>query len=413
MQSIRTQGMGLLAFACLLVFNVYLHAEEGPVERADAILGQVQALAAAGQAEEADKLLALSVEEFRALVQAQPDDALAWIGLGGLQATQRKFDDAETSIRAAIRLEPKNQSARGLLRTVLIDANRHDEAIPLYQQEIQLFPNDVELRRDYVASLVTMRKLDEAEAQLRAALQLDVRDPDSILLMSAFLKLRQKSDEAAATLRGGIVLNPKDVNLRKELVLLLYDAKVYSEAYDELLEIRKLQPEDIDVEEKLILLAAKNRKSDWAEKHIARLRELRIAQKQETEYFWRDEFWIEKQRVVVEEYFEIKGDAGLKYVFTAYGEDGREQCKVIFLLADKMTQDYRKRGQIKDSEQIFVLAKAVGEKPGPSRFFRNLLPYELVRRAAIELMEPEDIPKVLLRLAPKPTAENAPQPAAK
>jgi tetratricopeptide (TPR) repeat protein len=405
--------MGLLAFVCLLVFNVYLHAEEGPVERADAILGQVQALAAAGQAEEADKLLALSVEEFRTLVQSTPNEVTAWIGLGGLQAVQRKFHDAEASLREAIRLEPKNQSVLALLRTLLIDANRHDEAIPLFQQEIQLFPNDVELRRDYVATLVTMRKLDEAEAQLRAALQLDVRNPDSILLMSAFLKLRQKFDEAAETLRGGIVLNPKDVNLRKELVLLLYDAKVYSEAYDELLEIRKLQPEDIEVEEKLILLAAKNRKSDWAEKHIARLRELRIAQKKETEAFWRDDFCIEKQRVVVEENFEIKGDPGLKYVFTAYDEDGREQCKVIFLFADKMTQDYRKRGKIKDSDNIFVLVKGVGEKAGPSRISKNLLPYELVRRFAIELIESDEIPKVFLPLAPKPVVQGAQQPGAK
>jgi Flp pilus assembly protein TadD len=410
----RTRGMALLAFACLLVFNMYLHAEEGPVERVDAILGQAQALAAAGQTEEADKLLSLSVEEFRPLVQSTPNEATLWIALGTLQAAKGKFGESETSLREAIRLEPQNVIARGLLRVVLVKANRHDEAIPLFHQEIQLFPKDVELRRDYASALTAIKKLDEAEAQLREAFQLDVRNTESILLLSALLKLRQKVDEAAETLRGGIVLNPKDPNLRKELVLLLYGAKVYSEAYDELLEIRKLQPENIDVEEKLILLAAKNRKSDWAEKHIARLRELRIAQKKETETFWRDEFWIEKQRVVVEEHFEFKNETGTKYIFTAYDPDGREQCHIMLLFSKKATEDLRTQGQLNESEQIFILLKkCVGEEPEAPRIFRNLLPYELVRMLAIELIESDEVPKVVLPLAPKPTAENAPQPASK
>jgi tetratricopeptide (TPR) repeat protein len=288
-----------------------------------------------------------------------------------------------------------------------------DEADPLYRQAIELFPKDDDLHREYAVALVSAGKLDDGEAQLQAAMELDARDPSSILFKAMLLLKRQKFDEAVGTLRAGIELNPKDIKLRDLLVFVLHGAKVYSEAYAEQLELRKLQPESIDVEEKLIVYASKMRRSDLAERHIARLRELQIAQNKQEDSFARDEFWIGKQRVIVAEHFEKKGDPGYKYEFYVCDQNGREQCRVVLFVASEINQAHRKWGKIKDSEQVFVLAKQVGEEVGTFHTYKTLPTYDQTRALAIEMIESDDESPKQPPAPSQPPAERSQPPASK
>jgi tetratricopeptide (TPR) repeat protein len=110
-----------------------------------------------------------------------------------------RFVDAEEALREALREEPDDPLAHGILARVLLDLDRADEALQAASTTIALAP---ELSLGHVAcaqALLSLDRFDDAEASANEAIRVDPEDPDGwVLLTGAHLGRRRWADAVSA-----------------------------------------------------------------------------------------------------------------------------------------------------------------------------------------------------------------------
>lgn len=150
---------------------------------------------------------------FRDLVQRQPDDPIAYVGLGRALASQGRFSgamrafqdalrrnpeadlrievynrlghsyqalghleqhllSAEATYGASLRMDPDQADILYQLARVLSRLERHDEALLLYRRALELASDDVGIRVELAAAYVQAGRREAAEAVLRTGLEL-------------------------------------------------------------------------------------------------------------------------------------------------------------------------------------------------------------------------------------------------
>jgi Tfp pilus assembly protein PilF len=130
------------------------------------------------------------------------DRALALCDLG-------RPEDAEEALREALREEPDDPLAHGILARVLVDLDRPEEALQSASTTIALAPD---LSFGHVAraqSLLALGRFDEAEASAKEAIRVDPEDPDSWVLLTAALLGRKRWAEALAPADKALSLDPE------------------------------------------------------------------------------------------------------------------------------------------------------------------------------------------------------------
>ncbi|MBN2375882.1 MAG: tetratricopeptide repeat protein [Sedimentisphaerales bacterium] len=90
---------------------------------------------------EKQKRFDLAIEQYQAILKAQPNDYSACEKIGFLYFSQKKYDDAITWFTQSTKISPNQPSAHSNLASALALANRYEEAIPHFQQALKLEPN--------------------------------------------------------------------------------------------------------------------------------------------------------------------------------------------------------------------------------------------------------------------------------
>jgi len=81
--------------------------------------------------------------EYKAALQLNQNDALAWRQLGGVLSAKGDFKAAEEGYRKALALQPRDSEAKTGLAIVLISTNRTADAISLLESAIQDDPTNI------------------------------------------------------------------------------------------------------------------------------------------------------------------------------------------------------------------------------------------------------------------------------
>ena len=130
------------------------------------------------------------------------DRALALCDLG-------RFADAEEALREALREEPDDPLAHGILARVLLDLDRADEALRAASTTIALAP---ELSLGHVAraqALLSLGRFDDAEASANEAIRLDPEDPDGWVLLTGAQLGRSRWTDAISAADKALSLDPE------------------------------------------------------------------------------------------------------------------------------------------------------------------------------------------------------------
>jgi hypothetical protein len=90
--------------------------------------------------------LAESITRFRQIIQADPSNVQAWIGLADALREQRQTAESIHACRDALRLEPANIEAMHLLGWGLIDNGQVRDALQLINEALAIAPTDPKLR---------------------------------------------------------------------------------------------------------------------------------------------------------------------------------------------------------------------------------------------------------------------------
>jgi len=115
--------------------------------------------------------------------------------------------DAEAAYREAIAREPQRADALYNLGNLLNDAQRYEEAIPLYERCLDLDPGNANHWHNYGIALRELNRVAEAEHALQLALQLDPRNADIWCNIGLVAHNQERFEQAKACYRQAIALD--------------------------------------------------------------------------------------------------------------------------------------------------------------------------------------------------------------
>ena len=156
---------------------------------------------------------------------------------------QKRFPEAETTLREAIRLKPDLTGTQQNLGIVLVEENKYAEAEAAFREAIRLKPDEPIGHAALADVLFKQGKYAEAEAAAREAIRLNSDDFSSYANLSLDLARQRKYAEAESSFREIIRLKPDYLGAYKDLSFCLYEQGKYQEAKDALSEALRLKPD--------------------------------------------------------------------------------------------------------------------------------------------------------------------------
>jgi serine/threonine-protein kinase len=139
------------------------------------------------------------------------DSTLADAQLAMASALERnvRFADAEKGYRAALRIEPLNQTAHHALGFMLMFVGRTDEAIDELRQATRLDPLAKSAGTALAEALINARRFREAEVESRRILAIDSTFPLGLYSLGGAQAFGGQPDSAVRTLERGVRLYPQ------------------------------------------------------------------------------------------------------------------------------------------------------------------------------------------------------------
>lgn len=107
-----------------------------------------------------------ATRDYREALKANPDNALAKVGLARAQALDGKFGDALRALDEILAQTPKVPEAHATRAEVLFASGRLDDGLAALKQAIALQPKNPNLRFALVSTLLQARRVDEGKASL-------------------------------------------------------------------------------------------------------------------------------------------------------------------------------------------------------------------------------------------------------
>ncbi len=137
--------------------------------------------------------------DFERAVELYPDYYQAWLALGRVQMLQNEGAKARTSLKTAIRINPRSTEAHLPLATLELEAQRWQDLADVTDRLLSMAPDDYPQAWLFngIARL-NMKQTDKAEASARRALQLDPQNRFPLIRHLLGTILAQRGDAAGA-----------------------------------------------------------------------------------------------------------------------------------------------------------------------------------------------------------------------
>jgi tetratricopeptide (TPR) repeat protein len=114
-----------------------------------------------------------AIDEYRRVIEVEPDDALAHARLARLLILRRKFSEAEDLARLAVELNPDDAYNNAVLGLALDWQGKYDDALPYALRAVDIDPNNV-FAQAYLSELYSdMGRVDKSVPGAKKAIELD------------------------------------------------------------------------------------------------------------------------------------------------------------------------------------------------------------------------------------------------
>jgi tetratricopeptide (TPR) repeat protein len=179
---------------------------------------------------------------FRHALSVNPNNFIAWNGLGYYLAEQGQARQAEACYRAAVAISPSFAEAWNNLGYALANLGKHDEAITSYEKAVSLNPDDIKARNNLAIALAACGRVEDAKAQCRAASHADPEAAEPHSNLGALLAREGQWDQAVAEYRLALARDPSLSEARCGLAGALAKQGKLDDAVRELTDFLRLQP---------------------------------------------------------------------------------------------------------------------------------------------------------------------------
>lgn len=216
-----------------------------------------------------------SIAAYRKSVNAKPDVFESNLNLG-LALAETGNAEAEQHLRAATKLNPASNVAKGRMRAWLalgrlLATTKPEEAISAFQQAANLDPTNPEPHLDAGAIFEKHQNAGEAEKEYQQALSIAPDSSDALIALSNLYMREKRFGDAQAALTKLIALHPNDASAHFQLARMLAIAGNNEAAAGEMDAGLKLDPSDQKAQRDLADLDADSGKYDQAAQLYAAL----------------------------------------------------------------------------------------------------------------------------------------------
>jgi tetratricopeptide (TPR) repeat protein len=180
-----------------------------------------QALALGEKGQYAD-----AVNEWKALLETNPDDVRILNNLGFALAQTGRYEEAIPQYEKALEVNPQYYAIHNSLGRALLAVGRLDEAEVHFQKALEVYPESPELHDNLGRVLAAKGRVDEATAEFQKAVQFDPGFADAHYNLGVALASQGKVNEATPEFAKAVEANPSYVPARYNLGSALY----YSQA---------------------------------------------------------------------------------------------------------------------------------------------------------------------------------------
>ncbi len=194
------------------------------------------------------------IDELTRALEADPEDAVAWLRLGAVYLTIGHAAEAEQALARAVALDAGDVEARLLYADALARRERHDAAAFQLVQARRLAPDDARVHRQLGIAFFDKRLFDKAEASLARAAELDPRDPRAPFVLGLIADARRDPAGAIAHYRRAVALDPDSVDARCTLADALATMGELHEAAHELEEAQRRDRTNVRIAQNLEVL---------------------------------------------------------------------------------------------------------------------------------------------------------------
>ncbi|HEX5364630.1 MAG TPA: tetratricopeptide repeat protein, partial [Gallionella sp.] len=167
-------------------------------------------------------------QQARSLLAQYPGWALGWKALGAALQSQDK--DAESILRRAVEISPRDAEAHNNLGVYLRKHGRPSEAVASLQAAVQIQPTFAEAHFRLGGALADLREFDKALESFRCAAKLRDGYAEAYQSMGAVLNGLGRFDEAVASYRLALEIKPDYVDARVNMGSALLGQGKISEA---------------------------------------------------------------------------------------------------------------------------------------------------------------------------------------
>jgi protein O-GlcNAc transferase len=148
--------------------------------------------------------------------------------------------------RRAVRANPRNAQAHGLLGLALQKLGRLEEAVASQRRALELDPALTDLHATMAAALHALKQNDAAVDSYRRALIGRNQDADLHKGLSHALRDLGQLEAATAAARRAVALRPDDVHIHLNLAAAQHAARDYEAAADSLRRVLEIMPDEVD-----------------------------------------------------------------------------------------------------------------------------------------------------------------------
>ncbi len=109
-------------------------------------------------------------------VKNQPENAVAWFGLGIAYGGLKQYDQAVQAYREALRIQPEHANAWNNLGNAYHDLKQYDQAVQAYREALRIQPEHADAWNNLGVAYRNLKQYDQAIQALREALRIQPED---------------------------------------------------------------------------------------------------------------------------------------------------------------------------------------------------------------------------------------------
>jgi len=223
-----------------------------------------------GEALERDGQTAKAEEIYHALLDQDPENRAASIGLLRVYDRSHQFDKEATLLESFLKGQPGNLAAKTQYATVLLRARRFPESRKVFEQVLAADPGNRDALRMYAALLSETRETDKADEILRKLQSLEPDDPEVSYRRAMNFLDAHRLDEAERVLQdlkkslaAKKADGPEAGQIDGQLAYIAYLRKDYARA-TALLKPRLWDAEGVNLQAFNLLAQIARDQDDWA-----------------------------------------------------------------------------------------------------------------------------------------------------